>query len=268
MKLISIIITALILISCSGNDRQSTEKKPAFLEPDKGDSIFYYRNFDWYHFRGIDHLDMQEELPIPFVKLIYQGDKLIMKVRYLNNRDRVIHFFRLQGKWAKRNFNFIDGDSLFNYKINVDTAMLELEFRGDPLDPQNGPYASLRQIKLEYPDGDTIRQLICNNFYKEKLLGMPDIRHIDMKSYADKCDKIFYVKDYVKGDSICSAYIVYSVKGTGNKIPENDWVRTKRKLYFNSFFLTNFAREQDWESQKSLRERVVNMIESNRKNEQ
>lgn len=263
MKIPIIFLLFLIIASCSGNDKPAVKEERAFHEWDKGDSIFYFKDFDWYHFRGIDPLT-PPNISRPFVKMIYKGDSLLLKVRYQNDKENEIHFRKLQGRWCKRDKHYYDGDYLYSYVFNIDTAMLELEFAGNPYDSLKGSDASLRMFRLEYPDGDTVREIICKSFYNKELKGMPDIANIKSDFYISSANKFFDSKRYVKGDSLLSGYIVYSDKGKG-KERDGDWNWHAEKIYFNSVFLTKFLWERDMESSASNKSRADIIIQELRK---
>jgi len=256
-------LLTIIIASCSGNDKPAVKKERAYHEWDKGDSIFYFKDFDWYHFRGIDPLT-PPNLSRPFVKMIYNGDQLLLKVRYQNDKEHAIHFKKLEGRWCKQDKHFIDGDDLYSFVFNIDTAMLELEFAGNPYDSLKGSDATLRMFRLEYPVGDTVREIICKSFYKEALKGMPDIASIKPAFYNSKANNFFDAKRYVKGDSLKSGYRSYTDRGSGKEL-DNDWRWNAEKIYFNSVFLTKFLRERDMESSASVRSRADLILEELKK---
>ncbi len=252
-----------MLTACSGNDKPAEKKERAYHEWDKGDSIFYYKDFDWYHFHGIEPLT-PPNLSRPFVKMIYNGDQLLLKVRFQDDKEHAIHFRRIQNRWCKQDKHFVDGDDLYSFVFNVDTAMLELEFAGNPYDSMKGNEATLRKFRLEYRDGDTVREIICKSFYNEALEGMPDITKIKPAFYISKANEVFDAKSYVKGDSLHSGYIVYTDRGKG-KESDSGWRWHAEKIYFNSVFLTKFLWEQDMESSSSLKSRADIIIQELKK---
>jgi hypothetical protein len=230
-----LILIAVIFYSC-----KSEKKNIEYTEKEKGDSILYFKDFDLSLFKGINQLKY-DSLNFPFVKLIYDSGKLILKVHYDEKKTHQLTFFKLQNRWCNHTSIYYDGTQEHTFLINIDTGLLKLQYSRNPLDKKFDYPARLNLISLTRVNGDTIIETIYEHFFDNEFSKIPDINKLHFDSYKNICNEIIYSQMFVFNDTIISKYKSI-IKNDVSNISRRDWSVNKRKLILNSIFLTDFQK--------------------------
>lgn len=260
MKVQEIILSAftILLAACSGTEQKSQAK--SYKETDTGDSVFYYKDFDWYHFRGLQPVK-KEELVYPFVKMLFRKDSLLLKVYYSEGQSHTVHFFKLQGKWCSHSSHVTDGDNIHTYLVNMDTAMLEIDLARNLPDTGHIENGTLRTIRWEYADRDTIREFIYKNFFHDPSAGLPEFSSVNFKKAEADCNEMFVSKYFISNDSLNTAYLYFNTQD-GKKESTGEWKYIQKPLLHHSIFLTEFISQPDGLADQSLNHQLNNLIKN------
>lgn len=174
---------------------------------EQGDSIFYFRDFDWCNFKGLGKTDV-DHLEYPFVKVIYKENNMRLKVYYANDEVTQITFFKLQGRWCHHSchYSFSEGAVLHFFEISLDTMMLGLSYSWDPLANDSMRPASLYEVSVKRNHNDTMTTHYYEHFFDVELGDVPKLDTFNEERYKKLCNDFSISKEYKKGDSLISAF--------------------------------------------------------------
>jgi hypothetical protein len=239
----------------SGSDKE--EFITNYSESDKGDSILYYRDFDWENFKGLERVSTKE-LRYPFVKIMYNGKKLILKAHYSETKTNQISFFKLQDKWCSHFWHFYDGDQNHHFVISMDSFMLELRFAGNPLDsaPANRP--KLSSVSIKWAMNDTIIENIYSYFFNYEINHIPDLKRFNEKDYEKMCGQVIYARNFIANDSIRMGYVAYEKPNSKNDIADK-WSWRSYPLLHKSMFYFYFQKMKEGDTNLTLPEKLENL---------
>lgn len=241
LKILTIITLVGCCFSCGNRKGIITD----YIEKDKGDSIFYYRDFDWCNFKGIRQID-NKHLKYPFVKMIYRDARLTLKAHFRKDETTEITFFKLQNRWCHHNCDYTisEGHVDHYFEINLDTAMLELSYSLNPLDTTHNYLSGLYELTVSKKVNDTIIQNIYNHFYEDDITRIPFLDSFREEPYQKMCNEFMMVKEYVRNDSLISGIATISAHF---KLPEDEykWRWDSRPLKRSSLFYHHFFSNKD-----------------------
>jgi hypothetical protein len=239
-KLLLIILLSGFYFSCGNRGNHVISD---YIEQDRGDSIFYYRDFDWCNFKGIEKININE-LKYPFVKTIYRNGKLILKVHYSKDNTNQITFFKLQDKWCNHSCGYVDGELDHYFEISLDTMMLRLSYMRNPLDTSLDRPAKLYNMDIVKNSGDTVIEHSYSYFYDDYINSIPDLDSFREDRYVEMCKQFLSGKDYRKKDSLVSGYTVVfePYQDTQEK---GKWNWQTQHLRYGSMFYFYFENRKD-----------------------
>ncbi len=233
-----LVLIIVIFFSCN-----SEKKYIEYTEKESGDSIIYFKDFDLNSFKGINQLKY-DSLNYPFVELVYDKGKLILKAHHNKKKTHQLIFFKLQNKWCNHSSHYYDGLQNHQFLISLDTALLRLEYSRNPLDKKSEYPANLNLVSLKQYNNDTIFETIYQHFYDGNFSKLPSLDKFDLDFYRKKSNEVLYSKEFVQNDSITSMYISYSKYDIQNN-SKNYWSISRMKLLSNSIFFSDFDRYDD-----------------------
>jgi hypothetical protein len=229
-----LILITVIIYSC-----KSEKRNIEYTEKEKGDSILYFKSFDLNLFKGINKLKY-DSLNYPFVKLVYDSGKLILKVHYNEKKTHQISFFKLQNKWCSHSSYYYDGLREHAFLISLDSALLRLRYSRNPLDNNFEYPADLKEVMLSKNVEDTLLetnlQLLDKNLSK-----IPDLNSFNFESFKKNCGEVSYTKLFLYNDSITSMYLSI-LNDDHYDTNKKRWSVYKEASMANSIFLTNFEK--------------------------
>ncbi len=239
-----LVCISLAFFSCKNNSVNS------YVEAEKGDSIFYYKDFDLYSFKGLHQLS-RDSLNYPFVKMVYNDDSLVIKAYYHEKKTHQLLLLKLNGQWSNHSRHWSDGVTSHSFLVFTDTALYEFKFHRNPYgktpEDLERP-ASLYSITVQSKKNDVIKYRYYQSFdwgiadYKE----VPDIKKTKEKDWSDNCQSLIIGKDEIKDDTIRRVYQSYrrAYREGEYKELEKDGNEglIKIPLVFNSEFYTKFLK--------------------------
>jgi hypothetical protein len=250
-----------LLLILSGFTCFSGHNKEGFItnysENDKGDSILYYRDFDWCNFKGLERISIKE-LRYPFVKMIYSRKKLVLKAHYSESKTNQISFFKLQDKWCSHFWHFYDGDQNHHFVISMDSFMLELRFAGNPVDAASAVSAKLRSVSIKRAMRDTISENIYSYFFNYDINHIPDLKSFNEKDFERMCSQVIYAKTLILNDSIRMGYTAYDRTNSAKRIVDK-WSWKNYPLLHKSMFYFYFEKMKEGDTNLTPSEKIKNL---------
>jgi hypothetical protein len=223
-----------------------------YKETDIGDSIVFYKDFDWVGFKGI-YRYQKVPAKYPYTKFIYNKGKLVIKAFTSSTISSKLEMNKIQGRWCFHSSHYADGVTSHFFTVIMDGYIISLDFLGNPL-TKDEKVLGIKNLYVLRKREDTVQTIFYSQIFEKKpSTTFPLLKKFNDKKFAKDANEVIQIDEYPQGDFLISRTKTIKIDSNNSL---NNYKYTQENLLSQSYFYTTINHLWGIEKKSSFLDKV------------